>query len=240
MERIYKRKQIIGTSWCDSSSRLSVTGCFALFLDTAGEHAEDLGCGVELYRERGLFWVASKTAVRFYRRPALWEKVEVSTWPEPPKGLRSLRDYRLTAGDEVLAEGKTEFVLVELETGRMLSSAGLYSPDFPFSGEKAVPGAFHRFTEGTPWVPFSEYTVRATDIDLGGHMNNVAYVRMLERRFSTREWTDLGPASLELHYRASCYEGDRLTLFRRDTAEGLELRAEKNDGNLILLALLGR
>ena len=242
MKSVYSREQIVGTSWCDSSARLSWTGCFGLFQDLAGEHAQEMGCGISWLMERGLFWVTSKTLFRVYRRPEIFSGVTVETWPEPPGRLRCNRDYRLTAGGELLAEGKTEFVLVDLKNGGMRPPTEAFPQAYEFfSRERVCPEPFHRFPDTGGWELFSETEVGSTDIDLGGHMNNVAYVRMLERQFSTAEWKRMEPREMELHYRSSCYEGERLRILRRESEADTEFRVEReSDGKLILLALLRR
>jgi len=51
---------------------------------------------------------------------------------------------------------------------------------------------------------FSHYAVRSTDIDLGHHMNNVAYVRLLLDCFSAKELASGNIQSVELHYSTPC------------------------------------
>lgn len=78
--------------------------------------------------------------------------------------------------------------------------------------------------------------MRSTDIDLGGHMNNAAYVRAFAGAFSSEERKALRVHETEAAFRAPCYEGDTLRLQRRSADGALELRASLPDGKTILLA----
>lgn len=78
--------------------------------------------------------------------------------------------------------------------------------------------------------------MRSTDIDLGGHMNNAAYVRAFAGAFSSEEWKALRVHEAEAASRAPCYEGDTLRLQRRSADGALELRASLPGGKTVLHA----
>ena len=183
--------------------------------------------------ERGLFWVVVRTRVRFYRRPAMGERVTLTTWPEKPTRVSVTRNYRIERDGEVLAEGKSEWTLVELGSGRLHSTAGLFSEDFSFREETVWTEPFTRRRD-EPGEEFARYTVRSTDIDLGGHTNNAAYVRILAGAFSCGEWQRMGPRELELAYRVSCFEGDTLCLQKRPDGDALAFRMALPDGTLVV------
>ena len=82
---------------------------------------------------------------------------------------------------------------------------------------------------------FARYTVRSTDIDLGGHMNNVAYVRAIAGAFSCDEWQKMDIRELEIAFRAPCYEGDTL-VWQKRADDALSLRAALPNGKTIVLA----
>lgn len=239
-ESVRTRELTILPSMCDSGARLGIPEAFALCMDLAGLHAEELGNGIRAMMDRGLFWAAVKTRLEFYRRPGLMERVSASTWPEPPGRLRQNRDYRIaTPAGEVLAAGKTEWTILDTENGGMHPiRENIYDPGLIFSTEEASPAPFHRFHTRWEDVPvFRRYTVRSTDIDMGRHMNNAAYARMLAGEFSTEQRERRDPASVELHYRCACYEGDELLLQKHAAPDGaLELRVSCPQEKTIALA----
>jgi len=237
MENIYSRELTILPSMADSSARLGVTKTFALFMDIASEHAETLGSGLAAMNRRGLFWLTVKTRIRFYRRPGLMEKVTVSTWPETPSGFRCNRDYTIKKGEELLAAGKTEWAILEVKTGKMFSPAEIYPPELLLLEPPVWEDRFTRMDlDFTGAEELGRYTVASADIDLGGHMNNAAYVGMLERLYSTKDWNALPMRELEVIFRSSCYEGENLTVLRREAGEAAEYCALKEDGKPALLA----
>ncbi len=229
----------IWPSMCDSAAVLGVPDTFALFMDAATEHACILGCGIDALAPRGLFWLTVRTRVRFLRRPKMLERVTLTTWPEPPGKLRANRDYTLSRGGELLAAGKTEWAVLDQNTGRLRPAADVFAPDFDFRPEAVWPEPFTHMPDA-PLDEFSRYAVRSTDIDLGGHMNNAAYVRALAGAFSCEDWQKLNVRELEIAFRAPCHEGDELRLEKREDGGALALRAALPDGKTIVLARIVR
>ena len=225
----------VPASDCDYSSRLSVPDAFGLFMDIATDHANALGIGMPDLAPRDLFWLTVKTRVVFHRRPNMNETVTAETWAEPPERIRWIRNYRLSAGDEVLAVGKTEWTIINTRTGRLHPAPDI-CPDGMEPRERVWDEPFARLKDDFSDEPvFARYTVRSTDIDLGGHMNNVAYVRVLAGAFSTEEWKKLNVQDLEIHFKASCYEGQTIEMQRRERDGGLDIRMSV-EGKTVVLA----
>jgi acyl-ACP thioesterase len=236
MENTRKEKLLIPASRCDHTARLSVPDTFALFMDMATDHANDLGIGMADLSPRHLFWLTVKTKVRFLRRPAMSEPVEAETWPEPAERIRCSRDYRLRTGEEVLALGKTEWTVVNTETGKLHPTGEIYPAGVEMRTDTVWPEPFARLRDDFDGVDvFARHTVCSTDIDIGGHMNNVAYVRALAGAFSTAGWDALDAGELEIHFKASCYEGDVIEMQQRRTDGGLDVRMSV-DGRTVVLA----
>ena len=235
MEIKYTKELTILPSLCDSSARLGIPDTFALFMDAATEHACALGCGIDVLGPRGLFWLTVRTRVRFYRRPAMLERVSVSTWPEAPERMRTNRDYTIEQGGELLAAGKTEWTVLDQSTGRLYPMSGVFTPEPDSLPAPVWEDPFTRM-RGEALEELARRPLRSTDIDLGAHMNNVAYLRSLASAFSCRDWQALNIRELEIAYRAPCYEGETLIWQMRDEGGALSLRGAKEDDTTAVLA----
>ncbi|QOV92036.1 acyl-CoA thioesterase [Humisphaera borealis] len=87
--------------------------------EAAISHADASGC-TKLTTDAGATWVARSHHIE-YRRPAmLGDRVRVVTWVENIRRSFSLRKYRFerVADGTVLAEGQTDWVHVDVATGR--------------------------------------------------------------------------------------------------------------------------
>ena len=240
MEAVYERKQIIAPSMCDASGRIALSAAFALFQDVASEHAEELGVGFQDMARRGAFWLTVRTRVHFYRRPALMQAVDVRTWPAAPGSTRCDRFYRMSAQGQTLIEGRTEWCVYDLaaKAVRPLAEAG-FREGLVYSDEKALDAPYarfrHDFTDGDR---VAGDAVRPSDVDVGRHMNNVAYLRLLADSFSVEEMERMRVEELEILFCMPCFEGEELDVLRRRTDDGYEFGVRRPDGRYAALALM--
>ena len=229
---------VIPASRCDATSCIGIPDCFAAFMDLATEHAEQLGIGLGLLDSDGLFWLTAKTKIHFYRRPRMNEPVTFSTWPELPERFSCNRDYSITKDGELLVAGKTQWAMMNTRTGRLQAMEGVFPAELTMAEDRVLPEPFARVKGDFPEEPFGEVRVRSIDIDLGGHMNNAAYVREFAGLFSTKEWQALDIHELEIHYRKSCYEGDILQFRMHDAGAEKHVKASLPDGTDIVYLIL--
>ena len=211
---------------CDHRARLGWAETFTVCQDLATEHACQLGVGVWDMQKRGLFWLTVRTRLQFLERPRMMEELTLETYPVKPEGLRGLRDYRISKDGKTLIRGMTEWAVLDTESGKLHRMSDVF-PDWVVPAEApADPRPFLRispdFSDGKL---LGTHRISSNDIDLGAHMNNVAYLRAFLGLFSTRELDKLPIREIELAFKSACYEGDELRYYTRETADGLEFAA---------------
>ncbi len=243
MERVFTRTQRVPLSRCDDRGLLSLPGLFTWCMDLAAAHAEEIGLGMDDTLGRGLFWLTVRTRIRIWRRPASTEIVTASTWPERAGAARCNRDYTFTSGGELLAAGKTEWAVLEVAAGRLHPMRDVYSPELTalLTDETVWTEPFERIGEDFSGCGvWGEHTVSSSDIDLGGHMNNAAYARMLFGTFTCAQLRERDYTQAELCYRAPSYEGERLTVRLREGEDADDAGVFGPDGRTVLLARMKR
>lgn len=240
MKCIHEKKYTVGPSDCDHTTRMSIPAAFDVFMDIASEHAESLGIGAGFMMETGMFWLTTKTRVHFYSAPSVMKGVMLATWPHRPRGIQTIRDYRMTtASGRVLAEGKTQWAVLNTVTGALVKIDDVFPKDLDLVEETVLDQPFSRISEDvSDCEEFASYKVRSIDIDLGNHMNNVAYVRALFGAFSSKELDELRINDCEVCYKKSCYEGDNLRFFRRSNGSGYDVIVKGRGDDTVILARL--
>lgn len=236
----YEKKYIISPSDCDHTSRLGMPETFDLFMDIAAEHAERIGVGATFMMEKGMFWLTAKTRIHIYKRPFMMKEVNIETWPLKPRSIQEIRDYRITDDTGfVYAEGKTQWAMLDLKTGGLIKFDKFFPMDIDFVDEPVLEEPFAKISEDiTDCEEYASYKVRSSDIDLGGHMNNAAYVKALFGTFSTKELNELKIKDCEVCFKNSCYEGDELVFYRRAKDGHLEIVVKNQKDEVVILAEL--
>ena len=231
MENKLQRKIKIQTSMCDNLSRLSIPNLFTLFMDLACEHAPMLDMGADKLAKKGLFWVAAKTKVKIHRLPEMLSEVKAETWPEVPGRIRTNRYYSLSDDGGVLAEGKTEWAIINLAVGKPTKLSEVYPENIEHCEDKVCDLPFARVNDDfTDCKEIGKYKVCSNDIDIGQHMNNVAYIRALFSMFSCKELEEMNITDIDIAFRLQCYEGDTLTTCKRNTGNAPEFGFINKDG----------
>lgn len=228
---------VVPLSLCDDRGVLSTQGALEEFMNIAAQHAEQLGIGGAAMAQRGLFWLTVRSRVRFHARPAMLETVTAETWPGETEGLRSERYYALRRGGVLLAEARTQWAVFDLAKKRVIPAAGVFPPELVFSDERVCTEGYAPLRE-VPEEEVSRYTVRSVDIDIGHHMNNVAYVGMLLGTLPTDALHTI--REMQTHYRRPCLEGETLSIRRRQTEDGWRFAVVKENGETAVTAQLLR
>ena len=238
MEQIFQHDFIIPPSACDFDGRLSYPGAFSVFMDLATEHAEHLGVGLSAMRARDRFWLTVKTRIVFQERPEISEVVRLLTWPEKPGPLRFNRSYEMRRDGALLVAGRTEWAVMNTGTGALARSTDVLPEALCYERGSALDSGYARVAGSFEGLePFSEYRVRSTDIDLGGHMNNAAYPRALFGCFTVDQRRENDLRCIDMIFRSPCYEGETLEFRRRDHDGVLDLRASRGEETVLLARL---
>ncbi len=232
MNTKFEKKSNVALSLCDNTGKLSIYNIFTLFMDIATEHANELKLSSDDLGEN-LFWITVRTKVKIFDRPKMNAEMTLKTWPEKPSRVRANRHYVISDGDTELIKGKSEWTVVDTQSGKLCRVADLYPDGFDFCSDLAVEEKFSRISDDfSDAQTLCEYTVRSIDIDLVQHMNNAAYIRTLMGAFSTKELEEKPIKEIEIAYKAQSYEGETLIIKYRNTEDAVEYGMIKSDSTV--------
>ncbi len=180
----------------------------------------------QLY-DNGLVFVLSRTSCKIYRPLTLEERFSLTTWHRENKGAQFIRCYRFTdAKGETVVESVTTFAMIDPHTHRVLRPKVFFEKydihmqpaeqvGAPDPGKLIIP-------DELPQVGVR--TVRYSDTDYNGHLNNTVYADLL---------TDFIPGSMD----GRVLTGYQIS-FLKEAREGEEIAihagADENGENAFL------
>lgn len=135
----------------------------------------------ELRFEQNRVFLLSKTTMKILRPLKAYEKVQVATWAPPSAGATFFRCGQIFDGrGELAVESLSVLALLDVTTGRFVRNRdvtfGFPSceawPDLPRPGHLRLP-------EGSSETFIGSHTVRHSETDINGHMNNTVYPDLL-------------------------------------------------------------
>ncbi len=201
-------KQRIHSAYTGATLGLSPVGVMYIVQDSVtGLHAKEK-CGNMELREKGYFWVVTKSKAEITRYPHWFEEVTVKVTSLDAGKVRTI--FKIEVFDEngtLCVSALQELCVLDFERHRVqkLCEVGFVSDEV---AENAAP--FTRFGLVAP--PVFTQKVLPHMIDMSGHMNNVEYVKIAMDCFDNAATTKREPTMMETHHLRECKEGDLLTV----------------------------
>ncbi len=228
----------VRASEADSTALLSPRALCDWLQEAAGNHATALGWAVDQLAARGLTWVLSRLHLRVARYPAWREVVRVETWPTGAERLYAVREFRLVgAGEEELAVATSGWLLLDLASRRpQRPPAEIHEMARAMPG-RVIPDRFERLGEFAAAGGGETFTARPSEVDLNGHVNNVALIAWVLDSMPHEHLATHRLAELEVEFRSEGRQGDRVA--SRWATEGsawLHAVTRETDGRELLRA----
>jgi acyl-CoA thioester hydrolase len=134
--RIYSRSFTIPQNAIDENGHVNNVAYVQWMQEIAVEHYSSMG-GIEA-QGADATWVVREHRIEYLLPAYLGEEIEVNTWVENIRRVRSLRKYEFVrkSDGKVLVKGETDWVFVDTKTGRPLPIPGRVSKVFNINPEK--------------------------------------------------------------------------------------------------------
>ena len=226
-------------SMCDENSLMSIPAILDMFQDLAGIHADEVGVGALGLEEKGLFWIVSKVRLRIFRRPLVEEMMDAVTWIQPADRVTCERDWSISQDGETLAYVRSIWAALRRDNGKPAHMSDFYpEPDRIIARPDDEP--FTRMGKNFDGAePLGEYKIRSVDIDRGGHMNNVNYVRAMLGCFSCAQLAEMDIRELDMQFLLQCYEGETIRFVKRPSENSsMEIAALNKEGQVCFTAAI--
>lgn len=215
---------------CDLHGVARDATCLRFMQETAFDASAAAGYDRARYLAMNRLWLVRETQVEFLSPLRYGDTVQVKTWVEDFRRVRSRRAYELRhAGSTVLvAQGFTDWVFLNLGSSRPAAIPPELIAAFSPEGMPATAPPRPRFPAQPP-PPAGLFTshrkVEWRDLDAAGHVNNAAYADYLEDAarqalagcgWPTARWTAAGLAlatrTLHLEYRQPILPDDEMAI----------------------------
>ncbi|MDE6914908.1 MAG: acyl-[acyl-carrier-protein] thioesterase [Lachnospiraceae bacterium] len=177
---MYSYEMNAGYSVMDESLRMKVTSILDCFQDAAIFEAENGGrINTQYLKEKCLVWLLSAWQIVIDRRPALNERITITTSPYDFKGFLGYRNFTIEAADKtVLVKAASIWTL--LDTQRLVPAKPTQEllDGYDLSEKLAMDYAPRKIAVCGEGVEQEPFPVRKYQIDSNRHVNNVEYVKM--------------------------------------------------------------
>lgn len=200
--RRFTRSRRVRLGDVNARNRLRLDAVASYLQDVASDDVDDAGA-------EGA-WVLRRTALAIIRLPRYGEEVELTTFCSGTGSRWAERRTRLSVADDPVVDAVAVWVYVD-RAGRPVRLEDWF---FDHYGEAAG----GRRASSRLWLPppadgasSRPWSLRTTDFDLLGHMNNAAYWYAVEDELARLAPSSV-PASAQLEHRAAVEPEERVEL----------------------------
>lgn len=235
MKSVLERQYSVDISNVDMYMNLSLVSLMKFFQDMATRHSMILGISYfDLKEKDNAFWVLSKFKVQIKNSLPVWgDEISIKTYPLEPQNIRSIRNYVLHKGDELLMVASSEWCILDSDTRkpRRTSSISCYSNDVNYLAEKLETEEFSKIVGEVEDGDFVYVkTVKLCDLDVNRHMNNVVYTEIVLNCFSADFLCDKKFNSYEVHFLKEAREGDNIKVYKKEESGGFVVVGKNDNG----------
>ncbi len=208
--RCFRGGQRVRLGDVDAGGRARLDSLARYLQDVANDDAYDSGI------DNPGVWVVRRTTLEVYRRPVLREDLELTTFCSGTGACWAERRTTITGSEAAHIEAAVLWVQLDLNGTR----PARLGPDFmAVYGESAAGRKVRANLVADPEPPpgpARSYPLRATDVDVMGHVNNAIYWGMLDEVLRQKLQPDEVPVRFNLEHHQPIDPGAAVELSHRD------------------------
>ena len=187
----------------DHRTRMTFKAMARAFQGLATRHSQQVGAGYTVLNKQGVVWFLHRLKIEVIAFPRLFDQVRLFTWSRGFKGFKGFREYRIeSAGGDVLVRASSVWLFYNFIRKRITKVPKEISDRYRFETRKNFD------TELDDWKPRSKIdlerelaiSLRYSDFDMNGHVNNTEYIGFLESLFYTKTIPGLGLKSVKIRF----------------------------------------
>lgn len=201
----------VATYDCDVNRRIKPSSVLRLQQEIGELHLATVGMGYKALCDMGLVFLLTRTLCTVCDAPRLEDEILLSTTSHGVKGVNFIRSYDFTAPDgRALIHSVTAFVLVDPAEHKILRPTAadrfgmVHCPVMP----PELPGRVSLPAAASAEEP---RTVRFTDIDYNGHLNNTVYADIV-MDYVPAELANRPLRRFEINFSGEAKLGDKLSV----------------------------
>ena len=192
-----------------------------------------------LPKQYGAGWVYTRYRVRLFEKAGFSAPVAIQAWMVPyHQPVLADIDLLLTIEGRPAAEARMECCVFSLARRRPIRFSAIELPEtLPEDIQNTIPDYFTVDKTAEGMTERYQRTVRYSDLDVMGHMNNQRYIEMFADAYPRDFWERLGPRDMQINFLSQSMEGETLSVRTREENGTVTMAAAHEDGRLAAMAV---
>jgi acyl-ACP thioesterase len=216
---LYKKDYKVNLNHVDFKGNMKLSSLFTYFQDIADLHSENLKMGRKvLYEQYGVIWVLVRMRVDIIKYPKWKDIITVETWPQEPGRIGFDRDFLIKDSEgNILVKSVSTWVVIDIESRKLRKTKSVFTGYPPVIEERAIDCKLGNLKAKGELEMAYKRTVRYSDIDVNGHLNNAKYLDFIMDSFTLEEHKGFDVKSIEMSYSNEALPGDTINIYRDES-----------------------
>ena len=178
---------------------------------------------------QGKAYVLSAIRVEMYYPVYAYENIIARSWACQSKGVSFVRSYEIERDGEIVCEAVSSWALLSTADRRILKVDDVDTSNYYMDETIKTDHPLRiRIPSALPMSLMGEYTVKYSDIDMNGHMNNTNYADMLCNYIPDMKTTRI--KSVGINYSAEARLDETLKVYMSKIDGKYYFRTVRSDG----------
>ena len=201
MDSRYDLTQRTGYYQVDQHHSIRLSSLFQLFKEAAIHHANQGHIGTSIMEDKGESWILNRVALKLERYPKLDETLTIRTWATRLTQFKGFREFRIMAGDQTIGQVSTLWLYINIQKKSFSKIPFEIEQAFPVRPDEIYFKHLDRLRLPKPGDGSTKTSIslRYTDIDGNHHVNNAAYMDMIQTALYHQN-LDTRPHLLEIQF----------------------------------------
>lgn len=237
----YKAEHTVSSYEVDSDKKMRLFSILNMAQEYAYRHSSSIGFGYEDLAKKDVAWVLSRILVKIRRLPEWRERISMETWHKCQDGLYSVRDFVICDGEgNELVAVTSSWLMLNLSTKRLHRLERFIGDGTDISaftyGKDAIEERAYRISMPADAEECDSHTVKYSDTDMNGHMNNAKYVEHAMDRIPQEKAGKI--RELCVNFNRESMPGQKITFYSsssvKDDGEHIVMEGRKEDTQCFL------
>lgn len=186
----------------DATNQAKLSSLFQLLQNAALRHTEQVGYHMDTLIRNGQGWVLQKMEIRIRRYPEYRERIDAITWSRSIQGAKAKREFLVTSDCETLLSASSVWIFFDALRRKIIRSPQEMEDRYTIHDESACNPTLDRWKarQDIQATVAQPVTIRHSDYDPMGHVNNTSYIDFLETAVNRKIKHGLRISDLKIQY----------------------------------------
>lgn len=211
---------------------MKFTGILEAFQEAATIHFEEIGYGIKKRTSDSPAVIILNSKVNIIKKPKWNDTFTVRTWCNELNRIYCYRNFEIIdSKGNIIATGMNKLVLMDLSKRRIMRIDEKIKNDIELEDKFLYDNEIKEIEIPNTLGKEEIQIIRNRDIDINGHVNNVAFVEIALNALSREQYKKLDKMNLEVHYKKECKNQDTLktVLYEENNEYTIVLKSSESD-----------